>query len=455
MLIPLASVEIRKRQRTEISSKALNELKESILTVGLLHPPVMWQDGSKWVLSVGERRLRAIQELSKEAKTFWHSGVQVVPGGIPITPLGDYLDEIGRFEAELHENIHREEISWQDRSQALADLHKMRLSQNPAQTLSDTGRELSEREGRSVASSQSRVLISESLTIVAHLNDPAIASARNQHEAMGLILRKEEAHVNAELIRRKLVSMDSKPLIEVRHGNSTQIMPLLEPGTFDLILADPPYGIDAGAAGFRSRTVHHHNYEDDPETARTLAKAILTEGFRLTKPRANVFMFGAIEYFDWWKQVAGNMGWVPFNRPLIWIKSESEGMAPWGAQGPRITTEFIFYATKGQKGLVASPIDVFTVKRVSRAERVHAAEKPVELLQKLIECSTLPGDSVLDPCCGSGSTLVACREAKRVGLGIEKSETYFNIALSNVHGGTNGDGQSSANDLLNKEPAKG
>lgn len=438
-IIPLSDVVVVKRQRTEINPSRLTELMNSILTVGLLHPPVMWKrsDG-KWVLSVGERRLRAVQQIAKEGKVFFHGETEIGQGSIPITPLGDYLDEIGRFEAELDENIHREEISWQDRVQALADLHKMRLAQNPKQTLTATGAELTEKSPSINSTTWARNAIAAALVISEHLDDSAIVNARNQNEAMALIFKKEEEKINAELIKRQLVAMAEKPALRIRHGDLLQLLPVLAEEPFDLILADPPYGIDAGSAGFRARTVHHHNYRDTPQEARDIAKAIITEGFRLTKPRANLFMFGAIEYFEWWKQVAATVGWVPFNRPLIWCKSESEGLAPWGAQGPRITTEFIFYATKGQRGLNASPIDVFRVKRVPRHERLHAAEKPVELLRALIECSTLPGESVLDPCCGSGSTLVACKEAKRVGLGIEKSETYYNTALSNLYSSGSG-----------------
>jgi DNA modification methylase len=128
------------------------------------------------------------------------------------------------------------------------------------------------------------------------------------------------------------------------------------------------------------------------------------------------------------------MGWTVFRRPLIWMKSESEGLAPWGGSGPRITTEFLFYATKGQRGLNASPTDVFDDRRVPRQDRIHAAEKPVSLLTKLVNCSSLPGDRVLDPCCGSGSTLVACRDLKRRALGVEIDPDYYNTALANVFG---------------------
>lgn len=453
-LIPLASVVVEKRQRSEMNPQKLTELQASILGRGLLHPPVMWErpDG-KWVLSVGERRFRAIQNIAQAGKFFKAaSGEDVSPGLIPITPLGEYLDEIGRFEAEFDENIVREDISWQDRVQALADLHKMRLAANPKQTFVATAREVSERGG-GASPEWARVAVSDAVTVAAHLDDPAIALARNQHEAMALILRKEEAKINAELIKRNLIQMSSKPTLELRHGDLFTILPALDIDPVDLVLCDPPYGMDASASGYRSRTVHHHNYLDDPETARSVARTILTEGFKLTKPRANIFMFGTIELFDWWKQTASNLGWVPFMRPLIWAKSESEGLAPWGGSGPRITTEFIFYATKGQRGLNASPIDVFRIKRVPRNERLHAAEKPVELLRELIECSTIPGELVLDPCCGSGSTLVACREAKRRAFGIEKAETYFNIAMQNVHGSESGKADGKATSA--KEPVLG
>jgi site-specific DNA-methyltransferase (adenine-specific) len=82
----------------------------------------------------------------------------------------------------------------------------------------------------------------------------------------------------------------------------------------------------------------------------------------------------------------------------------------------------------------ASPTDVFNIKRVPRHERIHAAEKPVELLSALIQCASLPGERILDPCCGSGSTLVAAKSLNRTGVGIEKDPDYYNTALANLHG---------------------
>jgi DNA modification methylase len=57
--------------------------------------------------------------------------------------------------------------------------------------------------------------------------------------------------------------------------------------------------------------------------------------------------------------------------------------------------------------------DVWPVKKVSPQAMVHLTEKPVELARLAIEYSSLPGEAVLDPFAGSGSTLVACEQTGR------------------------------------------
>lgn len=433
-IILLSELEVRSRQRTSMHPTQLKELKDSILQTGLLHPPVCWFDTERgtWVLTAGERRLRAVREIAKEGKNFNCSTEVVKPGEIPILPLGEYLDSVGRFEAELDENIHRTELDWKDRARAFADLHALRQQQNPKQTQLQTGAEISRKDPK-LSPAWAATRVRDAMTVVAHLDNEKVSGARNEKEALAAIYRMQEERALSAIAKRQIanVKSEARPL-ELRHADLLSLLPLLDAGTFDLILADPPYGIAASGAGFRARTVIHHNYEDTPDAAKQLALCILTEGFRLTKPRANLLLFCDIDLFPWLKVSAANMGWTPFRRPLIWQKSESEGLAPWGGQGPRITTEFIFYATKGQRGMNASPIDVFTFKRVPRQERVHAAEKPVDLLKSLISATTLPGDQVLDPCCGSGATLIACRDLSRRGLGIEKDEDYYNSAMANL-----------------------
>lgn len=62
----------------------------------------------------------------------------------------------------------------------------------------------------------------------------------------------------------------------------------------------------------------------------------------------------------------------------------------------------------------------------------HATSKPIELLEYLIRTYTNPGDTVLDPTMGSGTTGVACAKLNRRFIGIELDENYFNISVKRI-----------------------
>lgn len=453
-IIPLSSVVVGPRQRKKIEKGPLTELRESIRTKGLFHPPVVREirapvtvnmEGGNpltytgsYELVVGERRYTAIKELANAKQSFFCNNIEITPGHIPVTSIWDALSPAQVFEAELDENIRRVDIPWPDRTAALAELHELYKRENPKQTPLQTARTLIEEHGAASASATPRSNevaltreVKQASILAQHLSNPKIAKARNATEAYNLVLRMEESKFRTALAKKQLISAVAKPHIELHHGDMLDVLARLPPNLVDLILADPPYGIGASAGGFRSRTIVHHNYNDTVDNARVLAQAILMEGFRVTKPQANLFLFTDIRHWDFLQTISAQVGWLPFPRPIIWGKSDSEGLAPWGSQGFRITTEYVFFATKGQKGLLASPVDYLRYDRV--ADKEHAAEKPIPLLKKLIECSTLPGDFILDPCCGSGSTLQAAQSLRRVGLGIEKDKDYYELAMARLY----------------------
>lgn len=62
----------------------------------------------------------------------------------------------------------------------------------------------------------------------------------------------------------------------------------------------------------------------------------------------------------------------------------------------------------------------------------HPTQKPVALLEYLVKTYTDEGDTVLDCAMGSGSTMVACANTGRKGIGIELSDEYYNIAIKRV-----------------------
>ena len=63
--------------------------------------------------------------------------------------------------------------------------------------------------------------------------------------------------------------------------------------------------------------------------------------------------------------------------------------------------------------------------RDNESEKIHPTQKPVELLKNLIEIFTDEGDVVIDPCAGSGSTLIAAERMNRKGYGFEIKKEFW------------------------------
>lgn len=78
------------------------------------------------------------------------------------------------------------------------------------------------------------------------------------------------------------------------------------------------------------------------------------------------------------------------------------------------------------------PVSIIRFQKSHPSVAVHPTQKSVELCEWLIKSYTNDGDTVLDNCMGSGSTMVACVSTSRNGIDIELDEKYFNIAKKRV-----------------------
>jgi site-specific DNA-methyltransferase (adenine-specific) len=93
-----------------------------------------------------------------------------------------------------------------------------------------------------------------------------------------------------------------------------------------------------------------------------------------------------------------------------------------------------FESTIGADDFMASTLDVWDVPPESAVRVQHPAPFPVELPQKLMELYTYSGDLVVDPFCGSGSTLVAAARCGRDAVGYDLDPQYVEIALGRLGG---------------------
>jgi len=423
-LIPINELDIpENRQRRDFSEKRLAELADSILSKGLFHPPVVREnDYGTYELVAGERRFRAITSLQLKELCFSHDGVDVKPGWLPVTLLGE-LDPLALREAELEENTVREDLTWQEKSRAIAELDALRTAQANAEGRSHTLTAMATELLGKQASGAQVTNVAEALIVSAHLDNPDVAGAKTQKEALKIIRRKaESSHREVLAAQFDLKRSVHTPIL----CSAFAQVPVMDPAQFSCLVCDPPYGVGADTFGEQATTTH--TYADTEELGLASCQLIATQGFRVTKEKAHCYMFLDIRNFQAFSLIFTLAGWTVWPTPLIWAKNG--GMLPSPDFGPRRTYEAILFARKGQKKVLRLGPDVLTYPQVS--EKDHGAQKPVALYKDLIQRSCYPGESVADFFMGSGTIFPAANAAKVIATGIEIVPEHYAIAVTRL-----------------------
>lgn len=413
------------RIRRNFDQTQMDLLIQSILQRGLLHAPVLrrttpasdGQDATAFLLVSGERRLRAMKALHENGDSFTYIGEPVPPGMIPYVAFED-LSSREALEVELEENIIRQDISWQERAQAVARLHKMKVEDDPSWTKKDTI-DLINPTNKNVSHT-----VTQSLALAQHLDNPKVASAKTEREAYKILRRELENSFRAKLAELG-PEESSHTLLQ---GDCLTIMQTLPDETFDVILTDPPYGIDA--QNFDAEMVTTHDYTDDWTTVRQVLRAFASESWRLAKPQAHLYVFCAYERSFELAEILRMARWDVWKRPFIWVKDM--GHTPKIDYGPSYHYECILFANKGKRLVTAKASDICVFPTVK--DKPHAAQKPVELYANLLARSVLRGvDKVLDPFCGSGTIFPAANRLGLTATGIELDPATIGIAMERLN----------------------
>lgn len=415
------------RQRREFDKKKLLDLANSIMRNGLFHPIVV-ESVENPVLRSGERRLRALREYVNQ--NYAHNGATIPPGKVPVTITGD-LTPVQREEVELEENIIRVDLSWQERNDAIARLHALRTEQKKIvgerQTYTHTAREI---KGDDAITSNEILEVRHATLLQPFLSDPDVAKAATEKEALSIVRRKLTQTFNEKLAQNFDAKKSSSPHT-LFNGSCLDVLPSLESGTFDVIITDPPYGINAHKMETMSasETGIKHEYEDTLETASPIWEAIFTQGARICKPQAHLYMFCDFRYWRELVSMGRLAGWDIWPTPIIWHKP-SGGMLGDSTRGPRKSYETILFASRGDKRVTGVYLDVIVENPAD--SHLHAAAKPVSVYSNLLRRSCIPGDRIIDPCAGSGTVFPAANRLRCLATGIELSKTHYATALTRL-----------------------
>jgi DNA modification methylase len=421
------------RQRRHFDEEALRELSTDIQANGLLHPIILRGDGR--TLVAGERRFRAITTyLYPLGRRFTHDGEIVPSESIPFTRLAD-LSPLQVMEAEYAENAVRADLTWQEKAEAQARLHSLRVAQNPVHTVADTAQEI---HGRSDGDYQTTTKVN--LILAQHLDNPVVAKAKTAKDAFKALVRQESDAKHSAMATAvgKTFSASKHQAI---HADCISWMKDCPPETFDVILTDPPYGMGADKFGDGAGRLANieHLYDDSYENWRFLmagneGSGMIVPGwcelsYQVAKPQAHAYVFCDFDRFHELKGFMQAAGWYVFRTPFINVKDS--GRVPLPDQGPRRQYEICLYAIKGQKHTTGIFSDV--LHSVADEQMGHGAQKPVSLYIELLRRSARPGDAILDSFAGSGTIFPACQELKLRAVGIEQVASSYGKCLERLN----------------------
>lgn len=122
---------------------------------------------------------------------------------------------------------------------------------------------------------------------------------------------------------------------------------------------------------------------------------------------------------------------VKFNKEAVRIPYDAKTIEDY-MRDPRYKNKTARRAHLEAGKFATNVLRVPSLKGNSKEKCGHPSQKPVDLIEKLVLCSTDEGDLVLDPFLGSGTTAVAAKKLNRQWLGIEKNAEYVRIARSRL-----------------------
>jgi len=244
------------------------------------------------------------------------------------------------------------------------------------------------------------------------------------------------------------------PLDQVLVGDCVEMLRQLPPASVHAIFADPPYNLQLKGSLHRPDNSLVDAVDDEWDRFTDFAaydaftREWLTECRRVLRRDGTIWVIGAYHNVFRLGTALQDLGFWVLN-DVIWRKANpmpnfrgrrftnAHETLIWAARGPESRHRFNYQAMKSLNDDVQMRSDWYiplcTGNERLRGEdgrKLHPTQKPEALLQRVIMASTAPGDVILDPFLGSGTTAAVARKLGRRFIGIERETVYADAALA-------------------------
>jgi len=216
--------------------------------------------------------------------------------------------------------------------------------------------------------------------------------------------------------------------VTIYQGDARDILPHIATDLADCVLTDPPYGMSY---------VTNHRRADDPlrspvqgDEDLNALRDVMPQLDRVLANNRHAYIFAGSTMVGATLDTI-RATWTVKNT-LVWDKGEAGSVGDLEA-GYAVNWEAIIYASKGRRKLNGPrPRSIYRYDWSSTRDPVHPTVKPVGLLAWLLAKSSAPGEMIVDPFMGSGTTLRAAKDLGRRAIGIELDERYCDAAVARL-----------------------
>nr|WP_305849906.1 site-specific DNA-methyltransferase [Sphingosinicella sp. CPCC 101087] len=245
------------------------------------------------------------------------------------------------------------------------------------------------------------------------------------------------------------------PLGEIIQEDCVAAMARLPDACVDMVFADPPYNLQLGGDLFRPEGSRVDAVDDDWDKFATFAdydsftRAWLREARRILKPNGTLWVIGSYHNIYRVGAALQDAGYWILN-DIIWRKSNpmpnfrgtrftnAHETLIWASRSEESRYTFNYRAMKALNDDLQMRSD-WTLPICAGGERVksdgikaHPTQKPEALLYRVLLACTRPGDVVLDPFFGTGTTGAVARRLGRHWIGIERETRYIKVARQRI-----------------------
>lgn len=392
-LIELSKIAVNRDERQRRAIDDIDILADSIRRLGLIHPIVITRDTC---LVAGERRLAACLKLG-----WTHIASQ-------------YTDEVDPFTLrciELEENVKRKDITWQEQCLAVGDYHDLRMSTfEPTETKKKWSH-----EDTAEALGMSQPVVTRNILLSRELRDGKFHDIPRYSTARGIMERNEarkDEEALQEIQKALRVPTTKEPAKAILNVDFKAWVESYTGPRFNFIHCDFPYGINADKMQQGGSVATHGGYEDTADSYFDLLACLCSNLPRIATESCHImFWFSMHHYTSTLEYFSSNSDFVLDPFPLVWLKSDNIGLLPDPQRGPRRIYETAFFGSRGDRKIVSSVSNAYAAPT---DRSIHMSAKPEPVLRHFFRMFCDSTTLMLDPTCGSGTSL---RAAESIGVG--------------------------------------